>query len=86
MTVRDLLNERKWRHGDLDRVDVIVRHRGAENDERRILGTEIREIRGEGLIVSPLDPDSPDVFIPWHRVLRILAPEGTIWPPAPTQP
>ena len=84
MWVRELLNDRKWHHGDLDRLGILVRHRGAENDERIILGSEILEIRANGLLVAGdavLDEDAEEgtVFLPWHRVLKVTGPEGVLW-------
>lgn len=88
MWVRELLNDRKWHRHDLDKIDVLVRHRGAEGDERNIFGVDIREIRPGGLVIAA-DPATygedceavtdGTVFIPYHRVLRVSGPEGILW-------
>ncbi len=86
MTLRELLNEHKWHRGDLAALRVVVAHRGAPGGEREIPGKDIREVRAQGLLVEPVaDIDAPDdiadgsVFVPYHRVLRVLGPQGTLW-------
>jgi uncharacterized protein (UPF0248 family) len=65
--MRDTLNSHKWRTGDLDRIVLVVRHRGAPNDEERISGSEIAEILAEGVQLAGED----GAFIPYHRILEI---------------
>jgi uncharacterized protein (UPF0248 family) len=77
MNLRDLFNERKWHTGDLAVLTVVVRHRGAPGDERRLPGAQIVEIGSAGLVVDGGEEGS--VFLPWHRVLRVVAPEAVLW-------
>lgn len=88
MWLRDLFNERKWARNDLDQLEVRVRHRGAKDDARVVLGAEIREIRPGGLVVdaNPSFYEEDDrgvvdgtVFLPYHRVLRVASPAGVLW-------
>jgi uncharacterized protein (UPF0248 family) len=86
MNLRELFNDRKWHRGDLRELVVTVRHRGAPGDERTVLGGEITDIRPGGLVVA-VDVEVYEdggvedgaVFIPWHRVLKVAAPEGILW-------
>ena len=78
MDLRDLFNERRWKAGDLDRLEIDVRHRGAPDDRRTVFGGAIREIGPNGLTVD--DPLALEpVFLPFHRVLEVRGPEGVIW-------
>lgn len=84
MWLRDLLNERRWGRGDLDRIEVLVRHRGGEGDARVVRGVDVREIGPNGLLVAPdaglgEEPTDGAVFLPWARVLRVIGPEGVLW-------
>lgn len=100
-TLRELLNERRWHRGDLDTLEVVIRHRGAPRDERVVPGAAIADIGPRGLTVRHDvavtlllggDPDEApegddgDVWIPYHRVLEVRAPAGTLWSkPAPKE-
>lgn len=84
MSLRDLFNERRWRTQDLAALTVVIRHRGAPGDERRIAGADILAIEGGGLTVVAVDSEGQPVddgraFIPWHRVLRVVAPEAVLY-------
>ena len=84
MNLRDLFNERRWRSQDLERLVVVIRHRGAPEDERRIVGADILAVEGGGLTVVAVDASGAPVddgraFIPYHRVLRVYAPEGLLF-------
>lgn len=80
--LRDMFNERRWVNADLSTLLICARHRGAPNDEREISGALIEHIRPGGLVFQSSDPEEgedPTWFLPWHRVLRVTAPEGTLW-------
>ncbi len=84
MDFRELLNERKWHRGDLAALTLVVRHRGAPGDERRISGGSIFEIAAAGIFVEARDAEGEPIddgraFIPYHRLLRVLAPEGLLY-------
>lgn len=68
--IRDELNRRKWQSLDLDKVTLIVRHRGAPNDEAPIRGAEIAEIRADGIVLGSTGDDEGS-FIPYHRIIAI---------------
>lgn len=90
--LRELFNERKWSTGDLGALEVTIRHRGAPRDERLIPGHAIGAVSGNGFTVveagewsfSADDGDAPltsegEVFVPWHRVLRVVGPDGVLF-------
>lgn len=90
--LRDCLNDRRWNHGDLGEVVLMVRHRGAPRDERTVPGHAVREIGPHGLSLdpihaSPLDEDHPEadepeddvLFVPWHRVLWVTLGDTMLW-------
>lgn len=82
--LREIFNRHKWHTGHLAVLTVFIRHRGAPGDERRLLGADIHEIGPRGLVVDAVDAEGEPVaegraFIPWHRVLRVVGPEGTLW-------
>lgn len=81
MNLRDLFNDRKWHTNDLHQLVVVVRHRGAPGDERAVAGSDIVDVTGTGLLVAAdADADPPEpVFLPYHRVLRINGPSGSVW-------
>ncbi len=64
---RLLLNEIKWRF-DLNRCKVYYIHRGAPGDVKMIEGSIIKKIE-RGFLV--LEGVVEDVYIPYHRILRI---------------
>jgi len=84
-TLRELLNDHKWHLADLSRLRVIVRHRGAPDDEREIEGSSVLAIGPEGIEVqadagldAERDLEDGKVFIPFHRILRVVG-EGVLW-------
>ncbi len=84
MDIRNLLNERKWRQADLSSLSLVVRHRGAPEDERRISGGSILEIAAAGVFVEARDAEGEPIddgraFIPYHRFLRVTGPEGLLF-------
>lgn len=84
MDLRELLNERKWHRGDLGSLHLVVRHRGAPEDERRIAGGAVLEIAAAGVFVEARDAEGEPIddgraFIPYHRFLRVIGPEGTLY-------
>ncbi len=64
---RLLLNEIKWRF-DLEKCRVHYVHRGAPGDTKVVEGSAIKNIE-RGFLV--LEGDMEDVYIPYHRILRI---------------
>jgi len=77
MGAREELNKLRW-HPRLDLRDarVTILHRGAPGDVRVIDGGDIRELgRGFMRVISP----EGEVYIPYHRILRIEAGGGVLW-------
>lgn len=64
---RLLLNEIKWRF-DLNRCKVHYIHRGVPGDVKMIEGNIIRNIE-RGFLV--LEGVVEEVYIPYHRIIRI---------------
>lgn len=88
MNFRDLFNRHKWHSGDLSALTVVIRHRGAPDDERRLSGATILEIGASGLIVEAQDAEGAPVddgraYIPYHRILRVIAPDAVLYTKEP---
>jgi uncharacterized protein (UPF0248 family) len=91
VNLRDLFNDRRWHVGDLRELEVDVLHRGAPGDRRTVQGYTIVRVAPNGLIVQDESPtlafgddgeevvDDGEVFLPFHRVLAVRAPGGTLW-------
>ena len=84
MDLRKLLNDHRWYTHDLDTLQVVVRHRGAPDDERTLSGASILEIASNGIFVESRDEDGEPIddgraFIPFHRFLRVVGPGGLIY-------
>ena len=66
VSVRDVLNEYKWRKDrELEELEIWYTHRGALNDTKIISGSDIHNI---GRSFMELE----DVMIPYHRVFKII--------------
>ena len=68
--IRDRLNRHRWQSRDLESVTLVVRHRGAPNDEAYITGSEIVEIRADGVVLSGTTEEEGS-FIPYHRIIDV---------------
>jgi uncharacterized protein (UPF0248 family) len=84
MDLRKLLNDHRWHTQDLATLRIVVRHRGAPDDERALSGASILEIAGNGVFVEARDADGEPIddgraFIPYHRFLRVRGPEGLLY-------
>ena len=64
---RDIFNEIKWRY-DLGDSRVFYIHRGAPGDIRIVEGKGIKNIDRSFLV---LEGAEQDVYIPYHRIVRI---------------
>ena len=70
-SVRDILNELKWRdNSEFNNVEVWYRHRGAPNDTMVISGEEIVSLHKSFL-------ETKTAMIPYHRVIKVIY-EGRI--------
>lgn len=65
--LREALNERKWKTRDLDKVTIVVTHRGAPDDLAYLSGAEIEQILEDGVQLAGED----GAFIPYHRMREI---------------
>jgi len=79
MSLRELFNKHMWHTADLGSLSVLVRHRGAPRDERRINGSEISEVGPTGLLIATWDDEDGATWIPYHRILQIRSAQGVIW-------
>lgn len=77
MGAREELNKLRW-HPKLDLRDatVTILHRGAPGDVRTIIGDDIKELGRAFMRV--LAPEG-EVYIPYHRILRIEAGGRVLW-------
>ena len=65
--IRSQLNDHKWKSHDLERVTLVIIHRGAPGDEAFIHGHEIAEIGADGVQLE----GEEGAFIPYHRIKSI---------------
>jgi uncharacterized protein (UPF0248 family) len=83
MTLREMLNKHKWGDETLVDLTLTIRHRGAPNDERTVLGSDITEVgqTGVGTGVEAVEDrevtEDPD-WIPYHRVLKVEDEHGKV--------
>lgn len=78
VSLRDILNRVRWRDDGLGALVVQVLHRGAPGDLREIAGTRIVAIRGGGIDVAPEGEGVDPQFVPYHRFLAIVGPDGGV--------
>lgn len=76
--LRDLLNAARWRDGDIAALTILVRHRGAPDDERAIAGERILAVRGGGIALHPESADDDSIFVPYHRFLAVTGRDGAV--------
>ncbi|HSV42371.1 MAG TPA: RNA repair domain-containing protein [Methanomassiliicoccales archaeon] len=62
---REVLNELKWHHHDLEEAVVTYIHRGAPGDVLVIKGSDITEL-GRSYF------ETKESSIPYHRIVRIV--------------
>lgn len=65
---REVLNELKWRHQDLEGALIHFIHRGAPNDTRVVAGSEVARLESWHLVLRDAHGES---VIPYHRVFLI---------------
>lgn len=73
---REVLNELKWRHHDLDAALIHYVHRGAPDDTRIIPGSDVLRLDPGFLI---LRDRRGEASIPYHRVFRIDHRGAPVW-------
>jgi RNA 3'-terminal phosphate cyclase (ATP) len=76
LSLRDLLNRARWRDDQLHALEIHVLHRGAPRDRRIIEGSRITAVRSAGIELSPEIDGDQTTFVPYHRFLAIVGPDG----------
>jgi RNA 3'-terminal phosphate cyclase (ATP) len=71
MNLRDLLNQARWRDGNLHTWSVDIVHRGLPGDRREVLGSRIAKVLAGGIEIEGDESDSDTIFIPYHRFLQV---------------
>jgi len=51
---------------NIEKVTVVIEHRGAENNEKKISGNEIKSVDRRGITLAD------GVFIPFYRIKRVI--------------
>ena len=74
MMTADVLGKLKWT-GKLNGCEIVIRHRGAKNDEKVISGSNVTGIKKTYFLYK----NGRETFIPMHRVLIIRLYGKTIW-------
>jgi len=75
MMASNFLNKLKWTNR-LDNCEIVIRHRGAENDEKVIEGGTLTEVKRS--YFSYMERGK-EVTIPMHRILRIKVNDKVLW-------
>jgi|YelNatPaOPRAMG01_1025707.scaffolds.fasta_scaffold147824_2 uncharacterized protein (UPF0248 family) len=70
-----ILNKLKWTK-KLEECEVVILHRGAENNKKAISGSSITEIKKSHFYYKN---GKIETFIPMHRVLEIRLKGEIIW-------
>ena len=76
MHLRDLFNEMKWHRKELYQAMIVIRHRGAAEDEKWISGDAIELI---GTSFFTYQGEFEQTEIPYHRVLRVLVDDDVLF-------
>ena len=71
----ETLNRLKWK-GELPGCEVVILHRGAEDDRKLIHGTDITAVKRSYITCRHEKGES---FIPLHRVLEIRHGGKVLW-------
>ncbi|MEE9406298.1 MAG: RNA repair domain-containing protein [Candidatus Aenigmarchaeota archaeon] len=75
MMLQDILGKLKW-SGELKECEIIIRHRGAPNDELAISGDKVTEIKKS---YFSYQGEEEEVTIPMHRILEVRKGLKTLW-------
>lgn len=74
MMASDVLNKLKWT-GKLKGCEIVIRHRGAESDEKTVSGSDVTEVKKSYFLYR----NGKETFIPMHRILEIKLNGKSIW-------
>ena len=75
--VSNMLNRLKWTDR-LPESEVVILHRGAPDNKKRIKGDHITEIRKGSFSFMDLEKNR-ETHIPMHRVLEIWMDNKVVW-------
>lgn len=75
MILQDILGRLKW-GGTLKECEIVIRHRGAPNDELAISGNKVTEIKRSYFSYQGAEGE---VTIPMHRILEVRRGLKTLW-------
>ncbi len=75
MILQDILGRLKW-SGELKQCEIVIRHRGAPEDEMSISGDKITEIKRGHFSYKG---EREEVTIPMHRILEVRRGLKTLW-------
>lgn len=73
---REVLNEMRWRHHDLEGARIRYVHRGAPGDERVVAGADVLRLETSFLVLRDAHGETS---IPYHRVFRIERGGEVVW-------
>ena len=73
--VYNTLNKLKWTK-KLDGCEIIILHRGAKDNKKKIFGNEITEIKKSYFCYRH---GNKEIFIPLHRVLEVRVEGKVLW-------
>ena len=62
--------------GRLKNCEIVILHRGAENNRKIIRGEEVAEVKRSYFLFSE---QGKEIFIPNHRVVEIRLDKKAIW-------
>ncbi len=71
-SVRDILNELKWKKADMSKLQICFIHRGAPDDMKCIWGDEIVSVDRAYFCLKK-------ATIPYHRVLTVIYEEEVLF-------
>jgi uncharacterized protein (UPF0248 family) len=73
---KEVLDRLKWAEGRLKEASIIIVHRGAPHDLRKISGSDIVSTNRSFMYVRS---GSETVAIPYHRIVRIEVGGEKVW-------
>lgn len=75
MILQDILGRLKW-GGSLKECEIVIRHRGAPDDQMSISGDKVTEIKRSYFSYMS---EEGEVTIPMHRILEVRRGLKTLW-------
>ena len=75
MMLQDILGKLNW-SGELKECEIVIRHRGAPNDELAVPGSKITEVKRS--YFSYISEEG-EVTIPMHRILEVRKKREVLW-------